>query len=61
MRKRQRPLFMGENHAKALKENNMNGILAQRSEESILNINAGTDQKAGKGLPVNRAFETKIL
>jgi transposase len=36
-----------KSHAKALKENSMNGLLAQRFEEGILNINAGTDKKGG--------------
>jgi len=36
-----------KSHAKALKENSMNGLLAQRFEEGILNINAGTGKKGG--------------
>ena len=36
-----------KSHAKAMKENSMNGLLAQRFEEGILNINAGTGKKGG--------------
>ena len=36
-----------KSHAKALKENSMNGLLAQRFEEGIQNINAGTAKKGG--------------
>lgn len=36
-----------KSHAKALKENSMNGLLAQRFEEGIHNINAGTNTKGG--------------
>jgi transposase len=36
-----------KSHAKALKENSMNGLLAQRFEEGIQNINAGTGKKGG--------------
>jgi len=36
-----------KSHTKALKENSMNGLLAQRFEEGILNINAGTGKKSG--------------
>ena len=34
-------------HAKALKENSMNGLLAQRFEEGIHNINTGVNTKRG--------------
>lgn len=36
-----------KSHAKALKENSMNGLLAQRFEEGIQNINAGINSKGG--------------
>ncbi len=36
-----------KSYAKALKENSMNGLLAQRFEEGILNINAGIGKKGG--------------
>lgn len=36
-----------KSHAKALKENSMNGLLAQRFEEGIQNINASTGKKGG--------------
>jgi transposase len=36
-----------KSHAKALKENSMNGLLSQRFEEGIQNINAGINAKGG--------------
>lgn len=36
-----------KSHAKALKENSMNGLLAQRFEEGIQNINEGISRKSG--------------
>lgn len=36
-----------KSHAKALKENSMNGLLAQRFEEGIQNINEGINSKGG--------------
>lgn len=36
-----------KSHAKALKENSMNGLLAQRFEEGIHNINTGVNTKRG--------------
>ena len=36
-----------KSHAKALKENSMNGLLAQRFEEGIQNINTGINTKGG--------------
>jgi len=36
-----------KSHAKALKEDSMNGLLSQRFEEGIKNINAGTGKKGG--------------
>ena len=36
-----------KSHAKALKENSMNGLLAQRFEEGIQNIDAGINKKGG--------------
>lgn len=36
-----------KSHAKALKENSMNGLLSQRFEEGIQNINAGINTKGG--------------
>jgi transposase len=36
-----------KSHAKGLKENSMNGLLSQRFEEGILNINQGVSKKGG--------------
>ena len=36
-----------KSHAKALKENSMNGLLAQRFEEGLQSINAGINSKGG--------------
>ena len=36
-----------KNHAKALKENSMNGLLSQRFEEGIQSINEGINRKGG--------------
>ena len=36
-----------KSHAKALKENSMNGLLSQRFEEGIQNINEGISRKSG--------------
>lgn len=53
-----------KSHAKALKENSMKGLLAQRFEEGIQNINSGIKSKGGtkarQSTPTDRPLETEI-